>query len=407
MRLLRMYICSVLYLFAAIIYAADDPVWTEKQKRILASLSLSALQEPPPAYSNRVANSEAAVEFGKRLFFDMRLGAPREKSCASCHQPGNYFTDGGDKAGFRTTLRGTSTIVGSAYNTWFYADGRRDSLWAQALLPIEAAEEMGSSRVAALQLIDSDRDYRKRYELLFPEDQPAFAIVRNLPAYANPYGNQQQREAWSKVPTASRHSINAAFANVGKVLAAYQRTINPKAGRFDHFIDAILADRQEETNILNAAEKRGLALFIDEQKTRCLNCHNGPLLSNGGFHNIGTGNFEGERLDFGRVFGIPAAKMDPFNCLGAFSDAQPEDCHALRFLNTDAHVNSEGAFKVPTLRGISMTAPYMHDVSLPTLQAVVEHYRVGAQKNGRRNELIPLSLSKDDVNDLVQFLGTL
>ena len=400
---------SFLLVFPAPILADENTVesieWTEREIRILRTLSISALPSPPPSLSNAVADSSLAREFGEQLFFDIRLGAPREKSCAMCHQPHNYFTDGADKAGFRTTLRATPTIVGSAYNTWFYADGRRDSLWSQALLPIEAHNEMGSTRVAALNLIRER--YLKQYEQLFPTDKNGLRIARVVPVYASPLGNNEQRAAWDNLSPFQQQSINRSFANVGKVLEAYQRTINPQPGRVDEYIDAVVSGNLTADNVLNSKELAGLRLFIDTERTQCLNCHNGALLTNGGFHNIGTGNFDGDKLDLGREFGLPIVLSDPFNCLGNFSDASPDDCYALKFLNRDTHQDNEGSFKVPTLRGLSSTSPYMHDGSMQTLKSVVNYYRRSSPRSGKSTELNPLPLTDDDVDALVAFLAAL
>jgi cytochrome c peroxidase len=147
---------------------------------------------------------------------------------------------------------------------------------------------------------------------------------------------------------------------------------------------------------------------MDKSRTQCLQCHNGPMLSNGGFHNIGSGNFTGELLDFGRVFGIRAVLTDEFNCLGPYSDAEPDDCQELTYLNTDSHVPLEGAFKVPSLRHLLQTAPYFHDGRFATLREVMEYYTTPpAFEVVGPHELRELHLSEDEVSELVQFLGTL
>ena len=177
---------------------------------------------------------------------------------------------------------------------------------------------------------------------------------------------------------------------------------------FDRYVDR-LAERGEAAavELLTPPEIAGAKLFIDEQRTQCLQCHNGPMMANGGFHNIGTGNFTGERLDFGRVFGLRAVLMDEFNCLGPYSDAKPDECLELRFLNTSPHVPLEGAFKVPSLRNVVATAPYMHDGSLATLEAVMTHYGKAPQRIGRAHELRPLELSKTESEQLIAFLKSL
>lgn len=182
----------------------------------------------------------------------------------------------------------------------------------------------------------------------------------------------------------------------------------PATTRFDRYVDRLVEGGEEAAvELLTPQEIAGARLFIDEKRTQCLQCHNGPMMTNGGFHNIGTGNFTGEHLDFGRVFGVRAVLMDEFNCLGSYSDADPDDCLELRFLNTSPHVPLEGAFKVPSLRNVASTAPYMHDGSLGTLEAVIAHYRDAPRRDGPPHELRPLDLSQTEAEQLLAFLRSL
>jgi len=147
---------------------------------------------------------------------------------------------------------------------------------------------------------------------------------------------------------------------------------------------------------------------MDAGKTQCLQCHNGPTLSNGDFHNIGTGTFSGEHLDFGRVFGLQAVLIDEFNCLGPFSDARAKDCTELRFLNKRQHVPLEGSFKTPSLRNVAQTAPYFHDGSKATLEEVLAHYNMPPSKNQvGDHELKALGLTAKELEQLAAFLLTL
>ena len=113
------------------------------------------------------------------------------------------------------------------------------------------------------------------------------------------------------------------FANIGKTLESYQRTLQPPATWFDRFVDALSEGQIERAGLLvSEQELRGLKLYTATERTQCLQSHNGPVLSNGdGFNNIGTGRFSRESMDFGRVFGLLAVLMDEFNCLGDYSDA--------------------------------------------------------------------------------------
>ena len=149
----------------------------------------------------------------------------------------------------------------------------------------------------------------------------------------------------------------------------------------------------------------GIKLFLDSNKTQCLRCHNGPLFSNLGFHNIGSGFINGKLLDYGRILGLQAVRYDIFNCTGAFSDAAKESCSALRFaLKREVPGFFKGAFKVPSLRNIAITAPYFHDGRYKSLQDVIAHYREPPEVSG---ELQPLDLSDEEVHQLIAFLNML
>ncbi len=387
---------------------AAEPLWSDREKRILASLQLKPAKAPPASESNRFADDPAAAAFGKQLFFDPRLSRDGELSCASCHQPHRYFTDGLPRAvGSGQVARNTPTVVGSAYLSWFYWDGRRDSLWSQALIPFEAADEMGGSRMAVVRLVGADGKYRKQYEAIFGPF-PTLVLAESLPEHAGPYGDRHSRAAWSRLPRATARTINRVYANVGKAIAAYERTLLPTPSRFDGYVSQVLSKGDGPMGeLLSNREIAGLKLFIDSKRTQCLQCHNGPMFTNGGFHNIGTGNFSGEHLDFGRVFGVRAVLMDEFNCLGPYSDAQPEQCMELRFLNKSAHVPLEGAFKVPGLRGLAATGPYMHDGRFDTLHAVLEYYRQPPDTEQHSHELNALALSNSELGQLPAFLLSL
>ncbi len=361
---------------------------------------------PPPSVSNRYADNAGAAALGERLFFDPGFSPDGSLSCATCHEPDRYFTDGKARAeGVHRTGRHTPTVVGTGYQTWFYWDGRRDSLWSQALVPFEAPDEMGGSRTRVVRRIATDPGYRAAYEALFGP-VPASVAAGRFPEHAGPLGDSAMRDAWFRISDPVRRDINRVYVNLGKALEAYQRTLDIPRSRFDDYADALAAGDSDAKRLLSRDERAGLRLFLDVEKTTCLRCHNGPRFTNDGFSNIGTGSFEGDNLDFGRVFGLRAVMTDEFNCLGPYSDARPDDCKHLRFLNRSAHVPLEGAFKVPSLRNVANTAPYMHDGRFDDLTAVLEHYRNPPASAGD-HELVALDLSDRELRQLVAFLGTL
>jgi len=396
---------------------AAAPAWTARELRILASLRQA--YTPPPSRSNRVADDPRAAALGQRIFFDPGFSATGAIACATCHQPERHFTDGLARSVVAPAGRNAPTVVGSAYGSWFTWDGRRDSLWAQALVPLEASGEIGGSRTGVVQRIGSDPRYRSDYEAIFGAF-PAALLDGVLAPRAGPLGDEAERKAWFRIPPPQRDAIDRVYANVGKAVEAFERTLLPSDSRFDRYVDELRAGRPDRAaQQLSPREVAGLRLFIDPYRTQCMQCHNGPQFTNGGFHNLGTGTFDGasrapraegerrpaETLDFGRALGIQAVLLDVFNCLGPYSDAGPDDCAELRFLSRDAHIPLEGAFKTPSLRDVEKTAPYMHDGRYATLRAVLGHYNTPPPETP--HELRALGLHDRELDDLVQFLRSL
>ena len=393
------------YLCIPVICFSEQIEWNANELSILKSLSLSSLPPLPNSPSNRVSNNSQAQKLGKQLFFEKRLSGNGELSCASCHQPEKYFTDGIPLAkGAKTTNRNTPTIVSSGWLRWFYWDGRRDSLWSQALIPFEAEEEMASSRLAVTRFIASNKDYRLQYESIFG-GIPKILSDKNLPEHAGPIGDKFARTNWQRLSNHHQQQINQVYSNIGKTIAAYERTLTPKPTRFDHYIDQLFINNNQKIT-LTEKEIAGIKLFINPEKTQCMQCHNGPLLTNNGFHNIGTGKFKGESLDFGRMLGLQAVLMDEFNCLGIYSDAKPNQCTSIRFLNRSHHIPLQGAFKTPSLRNVQLTAPYFHDGRFDTLVKVIQFYNQPPRNNGS-HELKKLELNDKQLDELVAFLNLL
>ena len=334
----------------------------------LRSLWLGSQARVRPDPSNRFADSSEAAALGKELFFDKRLSGDGSTSCATCHIPDVAFADTKRFSKLGLT-RNTPGLLGVSESPWLLWDGRRDSLWSQALLPIESPEEMGGSRAAVAGLLRGS-SYRERYSRLTglaPESLP----------------------------------VDRVFADAGKWIAAYEQTLQPRASRFDKYVEELQAGKLSKA--LSADEIAGLNVFLSPE-ARCTQCHNGPLFTNQGFHNIGTGKFDGEHPDFGRAVGLMSLPYDAFNCRSAFSDNR-ESCAGLEFAKQDGHDGLlQGAFKVPSLRDVALTAPYMHDGSLATLEAVVEHYR-HTPKGG--SELRPAVLADEQARQLVAFLRAL
>ena len=377
--------------------------WSPTEVALIHSLSLSALPPLLADSSNSVSDNEQAVELGHQLFFDTRMSGSGKVSCATCHQPDLMFTDGIALAvGNGIGTRNTPSLAGISYSPWFYWDGRKDSQWAQALAPIEAGHEHNFSRVQVAQLIANDSSYKAQYETLFG----ALADVNGVPSSATPLGTPDQQTQWSSLTTESQTDISRLFSHVGKVLAAYQRQILPGASRFDAYAQSLAADTDagsNPSNVLNGTEIAGLRLFID--KGQCVSCHNGPLFTNHEFHNTGILSVAGQLPSMGRYDGIRTAQQDPFNCVGEFSDASSAQCSELRFARTANDL--VGAHKTPTLRNVSLTAPYMHGGQIASLRAVLQHYNSAPVSMLSHNEAKPLGLRTVELRQLEAFLLTL
>ncbi|WP_373047533.1 cytochrome-c peroxidase [Vulgatibacter sp.] len=344
--------------------APGPPAWSEQERALVASLAAPA--EPPPSPGNEVADDPRAARLGHRLFFDPGLSASGTVACASCHQPARHFTDGLRFArGLAAGTRNTPTILGAPWLPFLTADGRKDSLWSQALEPLEHPAEQGAQRVEILHRIATA--HRPEWE----------AVFGPLP------------------PLDDGAAIDRAFVQVGKALEAYQRRLRIPATAFDRYAAALAAGDATGGGQLSPAAIRGLRLFVGEG--RCVACHNGPLLTDGAFHNLGLPPGPGALQ--GRAHGARLLRADPFRC---------EACGELPFLDP-ALPAFVGAFRTPGLRNVSRTAPYMHAGQLLTLEEVVDFYRFrpGAPAVGRRDEIlasIPPTLSTPD---LVAFLHSL
>lgn len=357
--------------------------------------------------SNSVADYHEAAEFGHALFFDKRLSANQNVSCASCHQPKNYYTDALPLAiGMGPGTRHTPSLVGLSYSPWYYWDGRRDSQWSQALAPLEAKHEQGIDRTSLVNFILQDRLYLEKYEKVFGAISAGLKNTDLSDSSATPIGDQSETETWRDFESDVQIEISKIFSNLGKALAAYQRLLHPGDSRFDNYarsLQKIPVKSDPKEPILNRQERLGLKLFIG--KGNCVDCHNGPLFTNHEFHNTGVIPLPGELPPLGRFNGIRIAREDPFNCLGAYSDANPRDCVELRFARDTKDM--VGAHKTPTLRNIAETSPYMHTGQQNSLSDVIEHYNEAPTAMVSHNEAKPLKLRRSEMKQLEAFLRTL
>ena len=384
--------------------ARDPHTWSASELAVLRSLWIGSLPPVPPEPSNAVADDERAAAFGRLLFFDPRMSANGAISCATCHQPGLRFTDGLARGrALGESKRNTLSIVGAAWSPWQYWDGRKDSLWSQALAPLEDPAEHGATRTQIAHLVAGDEAYRQAYATLFGP-VPDIEDRRRFPGSATPAGDARSRRAWEGMTAADRRVVDTMFSDVGKAIAAYERLLVPGPARFDRYAEASLeGNRAAQRDLFTDEEAAGLGLFIGE--ARCTECHNGPLFTNNEFHNTGILSLPGALPDRGRIEGVRQVREDPFNCAGGLSDDPARDCPELRFARTGPELL--GAFRTPSLRNLPGTAPFMHQGQLATLEDVVRHYERAPLAMIGHNEAKALSLSRRERAQLVAFLETL
>jgi cytochrome c peroxidase len=266
------------------------------------------------------------IALGRSLFFETRLSGDGTAACASCHLPEKGWADGLKTArgeGGRTLRRNTPTIINSGYAPGLFWDGRSPSLEDQALKPVMSGGELARHPAILADRIAADPAYRARFEAAFPGE-------------------------------------GVTETGIARALAAFERSIVSGETPFDRHLAGDAA-------ALSPSARRGFALFVG--KAQCAACHQGWLLSDGKFHDIGLPDD-----DFGR---------------GGITNN--------RFL--------DHAFRTPSLREIGRTAPYMHDGSLPTLAAVVDHYADGVAP--RRGTPPRVALTPAERADLVAFLQSL
>ena len=330
---------------------------------------------PPPVErdpSNRVSGKREAIALGGKLFFEPRISGTGSVLCATCHVPFRAFQDGRPRAfGLKDVERNTIAVVNTRFYRWYGWDGANDNLWSQSIRPLLDEREMRSSAQKVAQVMRT----------LFAADYEA-AFGRKLPA-----------------------DDEEVLVDAGKALAAYQETLVSERTAFDDFRDALANNKPHDYPV---EAQRGLRIFIG--KGNCSTCHFGPHFTNGEFADTGVPFFTGPgRVDPGRHTGIRKLKESPYNLLGRYSD-DPARSTAAGTKHVELQHRNFGEWRVPGLRNVALTAPYMHNGSLATLRDVVKHYselkedRLHA--DGERI-LKPLKLTPGEIDDLVAFLESL
>lgn len=328
--------------------------------------------------SNRVSGTPAAIRLGKRLFFERRLSLDGSASCATCHNPKLGWSDGGFRgAALAEVDRNSMSLINVRHNRWFGWDGAGDSLWAQSIVPFLDARELGSGPAHVKKALAGDR-----------------VLAR---AYAQVFGT-----------SAARRTQDDVLVDVTKALAAYLETNVSGRTPFDDFRDALARGDRAAAVRYPLAAQRGLRVFVG--KGRCTTCHTGPNFTNGEFADTGVPYFvRGTKVDPGRHGGIEKLQASPYNLLGRFND-DPARATGWATRQVVLGPRNWGEFKVPSLRNLARTGPYMHNGLLVSLEIVVLHYSEldlnRFDYHGGR-VLRRLDLSKPEVADLVAFLESL
>lgn len=338
---------------------------------------------PPHAMkdlANRADGRPAAVAWGRQLFADKRLSADGAVSCASCHDPRQAFQDGRTVARARpdgpARQRNTPSLLDSQGARWLGWDGAHDSLWAASRAPLLATDEMGHSVASLANYVRAQSGLKRGYRLAFGQSLPA--------------------------------SDEQLVVDVAKALAAYQATLRSPRTAFDDFRDALVRGDLRAAASYPMPAQRGLRLFLGHG--RCSVCHAGPAFTNGEFADVGIPFFVEGGVDPGRHGGLLKLQSNPLNRLGPFNDAPNRDPRVVSTRHVLIEPRHFGEFRVPGLRQLSKTAPYMHNGSLPTIEAVVQHYSLLDENrlhaDGERI-LRRLDLTAEELADLAAFLRSL
>lgn len=351
---------------------------------LVAVLALGAdapemLGLPPVPVPADNPQTPAKVKLGDKLFHDKRFSTTGDVSCATCHERAKGFTDGplavSEGIGKAKGTRNAPTVLNAAYSDSMFWDGRQPTLEKQSEQPFLNPIEMGlKTHDPILKIVREDKDYGPMFQ-----------------------------EAFGKA------GAQITMLEVSRAIAAFERTLVGGNSPFDRWQFA------GDEKAVNDSAKRGFKVF--NEQGRCVSCHtidhSTAIFTDNKFHNVNVG--------------FPRIEKDIDVMANAFSEAKQKgidvDVAVLANKNTSdlgrfavtTTWTDIGGFKTPTLRNIDLTAPYMHDGSLKTLDDVVEHYNNGGKLKATDPEpsgflsggIRPLNLSAEQKKDLVAFLKTL
>ena len=320
------------------------------------------VQPPAPDPTNRVADDPSAAKLGLTLFETGKL-SPQQVGCRSCHNPALLLTDGKETPPEGTSFgtRNVPSIVLAGYRRVLSWGGVADSLWMLSVLPVELDFEFGSTRLFAAHAIFTN--YRAEYEAIFGAMPPLDDTTR-FPATGMP-----GMPAWAGMAPADQDAVTRVLVNMGKAVAAYQRSLRVAPSALDTYASGNL-------DALTAKQKDGLLAFFS---AGCAQCHYGPRLSNDSFHNLRFPSGKPDHTaDPGRSDGIPFFVASEFRRTGKYSDASA----SVPAIDPIVTPNLVGAFKTPDLRGVAFTLPYGHGGTYGGLSSVIEAHRTSGMPAG-------------------------
>lgn len=302
--------------------------------------------------------SDEKVELGKMLFFDARLSGDSSTSCASCHNPKTGWGDGDELSrGYPGALhwRNSETIINAAFLQKLFWGGEAKSLEVQAKSAATGNLAGNGDPMMVEERLAQCPEYVDRFKSVFGTEYPL-------------------------------------FTDVLKAIAAYERTLFQNDTPYDRFL------KGDET-ALNEKARRGLDLF--QGKAGCIQCHNGPLLTDQDFHNLGVPENE-------------AFEYDPLRQIALryqhYSRGVPEKEYLSAHTDfglyyTTKQEEDKGKFRTHSLRYLLYTPPYMHNGVFYTLEDVVDFYNEGGGTSNSKSPLLkPLGLTEQEKEDLVELL---
>ena len=316
-------------------------------------------------------NNAQKIALGRKLFYDRRLSLNNTFSCAMCHIPEQGFSSNemATAVGIegRTVRRNSPTIFNIAYAKLLFHDGRENTLEQQVWAPFLAHNEMGNPSIGyVVDKIKSLDDYEGLFEQTF--SKPANMLT------------------------------------IGKAIASYERSLNSANSPFDQWYFG------KKSKAVKADVKKGFKLFTG--KAGCSACHtidkNYALFSDDQLHNTGIGYLDSMGLSAGtqKIQIAPDVFIEvDSQQLESVSETKEND---LGLYEITQNPKDRWKYKTPSLRNISLTAPYMHNGSLSTLEDVIRFYNQGGVSNEMLDPLIkPLDLTENEITELVAFLKSL